>query len=154
MRRQLEDLHINQTKMKKAIKKNLNLLVARLNQNQNLDLKDSSDSKNSITSSENELETNTLACLWNESGSSFSDTSESSNSESDESETRGYASSEEYEVNTTKKKKLILIARDKRSTNVPSQKLLAKNLVPLLIKRAIKIDPKGHCFAILDHLKF
>ncbi|KAF0531733.1 hypothetical protein F8M41_011763 [Gigaspora margarita] len=47
---------------------------------------DSSDSKNSITSSENELETNTLAHSWNESGSDSSRTSESSNSESDSEE--------------------------------------------------------------------
>ncbi|KAF0488321.1 hypothetical protein F8M41_022344 [Gigaspora margarita] len=80
--------------------------------------KDSSDSKNSTTSSENELETNTLARSWNESGSDSSGTSESSNSESD---------SEEYEVNAIKKK-LILIPRDQRSAKVLDQKLLAKNL--------------------------
>ena len=47
-----------------------------------------------MISSENELETNTLARLWNESESDSSGTSESSNSESD---------SEEYEVNAIKK---------------------------------------------------
>ncbi|KAF0508290.1 hypothetical protein F8M41_018788 [Gigaspora margarita] len=116
MHRQLEDLHINQTKFAKAIKKisrNLNPLVER--QNQNLIKKkksgqskrvnahiisdesssDSSDSKNSMNSSKNEPETNTLACSWNESESSSSETSESSNSESD---------SEKYEINATKKK--------------------------------------------------
>ncbi|KAF0451035.1 hypothetical protein F8M41_002082 [Gigaspora margarita] len=44
---------------------------------------DFSDSENSMISSENELETNTLARSWNESGSDSSGTSESSNSESD-----------------------------------------------------------------------
>ncbi|KAF0485909.1 hypothetical protein F8M41_022742 [Gigaspora margarita] len=80
MRKQLEDLYINQTKMAKAMKRCLaspNLLIAR--QNQNLKPKkkklskhvnahiisdesssDSSDSENSMISSENELETNTL----------------------------------------------------------------------------------------------
>ena len=51
--------------------------------------------KNSTISSENELETNTLACSWNESESDSSGTSESSNSESN---------LEEYEINATKKK--------------------------------------------------
>ncbi|KAF0517055.1 hypothetical protein F8M41_016961 [Gigaspora margarita] len=172
MCRQLEDLHINQTKIEKAIKKNSSkpksscrttkskskfrpegsLLRNKTKKKKSDRSKcvnahiisdesssDSSDSKNSTTSSENELETNTLACSWNESGSSFSETSKSSNSESNESETRGYASLEEYEVNATKKKQLILIPRNQRSTKVPSQKLLAKNLVPLLIKRAVKI---------------
>ncbi|KAF0445587.1 hypothetical protein F8M41_003105 [Gigaspora margarita] len=137
MRRQLEDLQINQMKMKKAIKKNSSkpksschktksksksrpegsLLHNKTKKKKSDQSKhvnahiisdksslDSSDSKNSITSSKNELETNTLACSWNESGSSSSESSESSNSESDESKTRGFVSSEEYEVNATKKK--------------------------------------------------
>ncbi|CAG8834854.1 5076_t:CDS:2, partial [Cetraspora pellucida] len=48
-----------------------------------------------------------------ENKSDFSETSESSNSENDESETRGYASSEEYEVNAIKKK--ITFSDSKRS---------------------------------------
>ncbi|KAF0525578.1 hypothetical protein F8M41_014455 [Gigaspora margarita] len=72
---------------------------------------DSSNSENSTTSSENELETNILACLWNESGSSFSETSESSNSESN---------SKEYEVNATKKK--ITYSNTKRSKKHKSAK--------------------------------
>ncbi|KAF0495849.1 hypothetical protein F8M41_021130 [Gigaspora margarita] len=108
MRRQLEDLHINQTKMAKAMKKmsskpkssrrktksksktkkkkstkrvNAHIISDELSS-------DSSDSENSMTSSKNELETNTLAHSWNESESDSSGTSESSNSESN---------SEEYE---------------------------------------------------------
>ncbi|KAF0521615.1 hypothetical protein F8M41_015751 [Gigaspora margarita] len=114
MCRQLEDLHINQTKIEKAIKKNSSKpkssrrkTKSKLKSSNSSDNKlssDSSDSKNSTTSSENELETNTLACSWNELGSSSSETSESSNSESDESKTRDYASLEEYEVNVKKKK--------------------------------------------------
>ncbi|KAF0534623.1 hypothetical protein F8M41_009907 [Gigaspora margarita] len=119
MHRQLEDLHINQTKMEKAIKKNSSKPKSSRHKTKSKSKSktkkkksgqskrvnahiisdesssDSSDSKNSITSSENELETNTLGCSWNESGSNFSETSESSNSESD---------SEEYKVNVTKKK--------------------------------------------------
>ncbi|KAF0498514.1 hypothetical protein F8M41_020533 [Gigaspora margarita] len=115
MRRQLEDLQINLTKMAKAIKKNSSKPKSshRKTKSKSRTKKkksskcvnayiisdesslDSSDSKNSMISSENELETNTLACSWNESGSSSSETSEFSNSESD---------SEEYEVNATKKK--------------------------------------------------
>ncbi|KAF0385204.1 hypothetical protein F8M41_011497 [Gigaspora margarita] len=53
--------------------------------------------ENSMTSSENELETNTLAHSWNEAEFSSSKTSKSSNSESN---------SEEYEVNVTKKNNL------------------------------------------------
>ncbi|KAF0480866.1 hypothetical protein F8M41_023652 [Gigaspora margarita] len=56
---------------------------------------DSSDSENSIISSKNELETNTLARSWNESEFNSSKTSsESTSSESD---------SEDYEINATKK---------------------------------------------------
>src|SRR6185437_13592262 len=114
MRKQLEDLHINQTKIAKAIKKisskpkssrhktksksrtkkkksskhvNAHIILDKSSS-------DSSNSENSTISSENELETNTLACSWNESESDFSGTSESSNSESN---------SEEYETNATEK---------------------------------------------------
>ncbi|KAF0478252.1 hypothetical protein F8M41_024075 [Gigaspora margarita] len=167
MHRQLEDLYINQTKIEKAIKKNSSKpkssrcktksksksktqkkkLSGRskcVNAHIILDesSSDSSDSENSMTSSENELETNILA--RSESDSSKT-SSKSSSSESDESETRGYASSDEYKVNATKKK-VFLIPKAQKSAKVPDQKLLAKNLVTLLlIKRAVKI---------LDYLKF
>ncbi|KAF0405436.1 hypothetical protein F8M41_008969, partial [Gigaspora margarita] len=134
MRRQLEDLYINQTKIEKAIKKNSSKpksscrktksksksktqkkkssgRTKRVNAHIILDESSSDSSENSMTSSENELETNTLACSWNESGSSSSETSESSNSESD---------SEEYEVNATKKK--ITYSDTKRSKKHKSAK--------------------------------
>ncbi|KAF0481616.1 hypothetical protein F8M41_023535 [Gigaspora margarita] len=129
MRRQLEDLHINQTKMKKAIKKNSSKPKSSCRKTKSKSksktqkkkssgrskcvnahiisdesFSDSSDSENSMSSSENELETNTLSYSQSKSGSSESSENESSSSESDESETRGYASSNKYEVNTTKKK--------------------------------------------------
>ncbi|KAF0335169.1 hypothetical protein F8M41_016698 [Gigaspora margarita] len=150
MCRQLEDLQINLTKMAKAIKKNFSKPKSsrrktksksrtkkkKLSKHVNAYIisdessSDSSNSENSTISSENELETNTLACSWNELESDLSGTSESSNSESD---------SEEYEVNATKKKITFLIPKDQRNAKVPGQKLLAKNLVtPLLIKRAPK----------------
>ncbi|KAF0469873.1 hypothetical protein F8M41_025472 [Gigaspora margarita] len=78
---------------------------------------DSSDSENSMTSSKNELETNTLVRSWNESGSDSSGASESSNSESD---------SEEYDVNAIKKITYSK-TRDQKSAKVLGQKLLAKN---------------------------
>jgi len=115
IRKQLENLQINLTKMNKAMKKNSSKPKSSLRKTKtksrtkklsrskrvnahiisNKSSSDSSDSENSIISSENELETNTLARSWNESESDSSGTSESSNSESD---------SEEYEVNTIKKK--------------------------------------------------
>ncbi|KAF0397941.1 hypothetical protein F8M41_009880 [Gigaspora margarita] len=81
MRRQLEDLHINQTKMAKAIKKNSSKPKSSRHKTKSKSRTkkkksskcinahiisdesslDSSDSENSTTSSENELETNTLA---------------------------------------------------------------------------------------------
>ncbi|KAF0516137.1 hypothetical protein F8M41_017155 [Gigaspora margarita] len=99
MRRQLEDLQINLTKMAKAIIKNSSKPKSfrcktksksrtkkkksskHVNAYIILDesSSDSSDSENSTISSENKLETNTLACSWNKSGSSSSETSESSN---------------------------------------------------------------------------
>ncbi|KAF0502936.1 hypothetical protein F8M41_019731 [Gigaspora margarita] len=100
MCRQLEDLHINQTKMEKAIKKNSSKPKSSRRKTKSKSKSktqkkksssrskcvnahiisdesssDSSDSENSMTSSENKLETNTLACSWNESGSSSSETS-------------------------------------------------------------------------------
>ncbi|KAF0503167.1 gastrula zinc finger protein xlcgf46.1 [Gigaspora margarita] len=75
-----------------------------------------------MISSENELETNTLACSWNESGSSSSKTSESSNSESDKSKTRGYASSEEYKqkssISSNKKS-----SKDTRLLKIPTNNI-------------------------------
>ena len=119
IRKQLENLQINLTKMNKAMKKNSSKPKSsrrktktksrtkkekssrskRVNAHIILDesSSDSSDSENSTISSENELETNTLACLWNESESDSFRTSESSNSESD---------SEEYDVNAIKKNNL------------------------------------------------
>ncbi|KAF0505198.1 hypothetical protein F8M41_019339 [Gigaspora margarita] len=115
IRRQMEDLHINQTKIAKAIKKisskpkssrykmksksrtKKKKSSKRINAHiiSDKSSSDSSDSENNMISSENELETNTLACSWNESESNASETSsESTSSESD---------SEDYEVNTTKK---------------------------------------------------
>ncbi|KAF0465102.1 hypothetical protein F8M41_026325 [Gigaspora margarita] len=112
IRRQMEDLHINQTKIAKAIKKisskpkssrhktKLKSRTKKKKTSKHINAhiisdelsSDSSNSKNSMTSSENELETNTLA-----------------HSESDSSETSSKSSSsesdlEEYEVNATKKK--------------------------------------------------
>ncbi|KAF0443893.1 hypothetical protein F8M41_003522 [Gigaspora margarita] len=109
MRRQLEDLKINLSKINKAMKKisSKPKSSCRKTKSKSRTKKkksskhinayiifdesssDSSDSENSMISSENELETNTLACSWNESESNSSETSsESSSSESD---------SEEYE---------------------------------------------------------
>ena len=116
IRKQLENLQINLTKMNKAMKKNSSKpkssrrktkTKSRTKKEKSSRSKrvnahiisdesssDSSDSENSTISSENELETNTLACSWNESESDSSETSEFSNSESD---------SEKYEVNAIKK---------------------------------------------------
>ncbi|CAG8508563.1 9044_t:CDS:2 [Scutellospora calospora] len=129
MCKQLENLQINLTKMKKAIKKNSSKpkssnhktktksRTKKSSQSKRVNAhiisdessSDSSDSENSTISSENELETNTLACSWNESESDFSRTSESSNSEND---------SEEYEINTIKKK--ITFSDSKRSKKYKS----------------------------------
>ncbi|CAG8762903.1 32_t:CDS:2, partial [Cetraspora pellucida] len=79
MRKQLENLQINLTKINKAMKKN-----SSKPKSSHKSSSDSSDSENSTISSENELKTNTLARLYNESESDSSRTSESSNSESDE----------------------------------------------------------------------
>ncbi|CAG8832450.1 13671_t:CDS:2, partial [Cetraspora pellucida] len=96
MRKQLKNLQINLTKMKKATKKNSNKPKSsnrktktksrtkkssrskRVNAHiiSDKSSSDSSDSENSTISSENELETNTLARSWNESESDFSRTSD------------------------------------------------------------------------------
>ncbi|KAF0473142.1 hypothetical protein F8M41_024907 [Gigaspora margarita] len=97
MRRQLEHLKINLTKMNKAMKKisskpksshyktksksrtkkkkSSKCVNAHIISDESSS--DSSDSENSMTSSENELKTNTLAHSWNESGSDSSGTNES-----------------------------------------------------------------------------
>ncbi|KAF0555360.1 hypothetical protein F8M41_017451 [Gigaspora margarita] len=101
MCKQLEDLHINQTKIAKAIKKisskpksshhktksksktKKKKLLSRskhVNIISDKSSSDSSNSENSTISSEKELETNTLACSLNGSGSSSSKTSEFSTS--------------------------------------------------------------------------
>ncbi|CAG8705564.1 8531_t:CDS:2, partial [Scutellospora calospora] len=138
MRKQLENLQINLTKMKKAIKKNFSKPKSsnrktktksrtkkssrskRVNAHIISDesSSDSSDSENSMTSSENELETNTLARSWNESESDSSGTSESSNSESD---------SEEYKHKSVRPK-----TSSKKSSNA-SDKKCSKDTMSLKI---------------------
>ncbi|KAF0345694.1 hypothetical protein F8M41_015806 [Gigaspora margarita] len=121
MRRQLEDLHINQTKMAKAMKKmsskpkssrrktksksrtkkkkSSKCINAHIISDESSS--DFSDSENNnTTSSENELETNTLALTKTRVFSSSETSSESSESESSNSE----SDLEEYEINATKKK--------------------------------------------------
>ncbi|CAG8617143.1 21646_t:CDS:2 [Cetraspora pellucida] len=119
MHKQLEDLHINQTKIAKAIKKisskpkfschktkskfrtkkkklskyiNAYIILNKLSS-------DSSDSKNKLD---------------------FSETSEFSNLESE---------LEKYKVNVIKKKQLFLIARDQKSTKVLDQKISSKKSI-------------------------
>ncbi|KAF0541890.1 hypothetical protein F8M41_005039 [Gigaspora margarita] len=123
MHRQLEDLYINQTKMNKAMKK-----ISSKSKSSHESFSDSSNSENSTTSSQNELETNTLMYLWNELGFSFSEAIESSNSESD---------LEEYEVNTTKKKTYSDTKRSKKCKSTrpktSSKNLGSKDTRPLKI---------------------
>ncbi|CAG8747174.1 10896_t:CDS:2, partial [Cetraspora pellucida] len=153
MRKQLENLQINLTKMKKAMKKNSSKpkssnhktktksRTKKSNRLKHVNFhiisdelsSDSSDSENSTISSKNELETNTLTCSWTESESDFSGTSESSNSENDDKRSKKHKSarsktSTKKSSNTSNKKDSKVrpegsLLRNTRSLKIPTDNI-------------------------------